>query len=81
MTIQEEVKAIRKGFKSLCKTLSVTRGKGTSYGWVEIHGSGEFGNFSDEEKAALETAGKNRGGNFAVIAPEERSFWVERFSA
>lgn len=73
-----QIKTIRRALKKLCSTLSVRRGRGTAYAWVEIGGSGEFSEFTQEEKQALEKFGLNYGGNCAVISPEERKFWVKR---
>jgi hypothetical protein len=64
--------------KKICPTLSVRRGSGTAYGWIDVSGSGEFGNFTDEEKKALDKFGLNYGANFAVISPENRKYYVEK---
>lgn len=74
----EQIGIIRKALKSLGPTLSVRRGKGTAYAWIEIWGSGEFGEFTKEEKQALEKFGLNYGGNCAVISPEDRKYYVEK---
>lgn len=74
----KQIGTIRKALKSLCPTLSVRRGRGTAYSWIEIWGSGEFGEFTKEEKQALEKFGLNYGGNCAVISPEDRKYYVEK---
>ena len=74
----KQIKTIRKALKGLCPTLSVRRGRGTAYSWIDIWGSGEFGEFTDQEKAALEKFGLNYGGNCAVIGPDNRKFYVEK---
>jgi len=74
-----QIDAIRKALKKLCPTLSVKRGSGTAYGWVEVWGSrDEFRNFTNDERKALEEFGINAGGNCAVISPEDRKFYVEK---
>ena len=74
----EAIKRIRKVLKARCKTLSVRMGKGTAYGWVEIWGSGEYGNFTTEEKAALDHFGLKYGGNCCLIGPDETNYWVRK---
>ena len=74
----EEIKLIRKALKKLAKSLSVRRGRGTAYGWIEIWGSLEFGEFTEEEREALERFGIPAGGNCAVISPDDRRWAVER---
>lgn len=71
-------KVIRKALKTRCKTLSVRMDRGTAYGWISIWGSGEFSEFTDDEKKALDEVGMNYGGNCAVISPESRDYWVEK---
>jgi len=73
----QQIGVIRKALKELCPTLSVRRGSGTAYGWIDILGSGEFHNFTEQEKKALDKFGLNYGGNAAVISPESRAYWVE----
>lgn len=74
----EEIKTIRKELKKLCPTLSVRNGKGTAWGWVEISGSLEYGNFTEAESSALRSVGLTPGGNFAVISPDERRRWATK---
>lgn len=74
----EQIGVIRKALKELCPTLSVKRGRGTAYGWIEISGSKEFGNFTEKEKQALDKFGLNYGSNFSVISPENREHYVEK---
>jgi hypothetical protein len=73
-----QIATIRKALKKLCPTLSVRRGRGTAYGWIEISGSKEFGNFTEQEKRALDKFGLNYGSNFSVISPEDRKYYVEK---
>ena len=74
----KQIKTIRRALKSLCPTLSVRRGRGTAYSWIDIWGSGEFGEFTDQERKALEKFGLNYGGNCALISPESRNYYVEK---
>jgi len=74
----QQIAAIRKALKELCPTLSVRRGSGTAYSWIEISGSKEYGEFTGEEKRALEKFGLSYGGNLAVISPEDRSYYAEK---
>ena len=74
---KEQVRLIRQRIKRECPTLSVRMQRGTGYGWVGISGSAtEWGNFTDEEKEALERLGLRYGGNFAVISPEDRKYYL-----
>ena len=70
---------IRKALKKLCPTLSVRRGKGTAYSWIDVSGSGdEFGTFTEKEKQALDKFSLDYGMNAAVISPENRKWYVEK---
>lgn len=73
-----QIGTIRKALKKMCPTLSVRRGRGTGYGWIEISGSKEFGNFTEQEKRALDKFDLNYGSNFSVISPEDRKYYVEK---
>jgi len=79
-TYDLEIKLIRKALKRLCPTLRVKRGRGTAYSWIEILGSKEFGEFTEEEKKALEKFGLRYGANCALISPDNRRFYVEKAS-
>ena len=74
----QQIGVIRKALKKLCPTLSVRRGSGTAYGWIDILGSGEFNNFTDQEKQALDKFGLGYGMNAAVISPEAMKYYVEK---
>ena len=74
----QEIGVIRKALKGLAPTLSVRRDRGTAYSWIKIRGSLEFGEFTDEEKRALEKFGLNYGGNCALISPNARRYYVEK---
>lgn len=71
-------KVIRKALKSRCRTFSVRMARGTAYGWIDIWGSGEFLEFTEEEKQVLDEFGMNYGGNCTVIGPDSTDFWVKR---
>ena len=75
----QQIDLIRRAVKKLCPTLSVRRGSGSAYSWIEISGSkDQFHNFTDEENKALKDFGMTPGGNFADISPEDRKFYVEK---
>jgi len=64
--------------KKLAPTLSVRRGRGTAYAWIDIRGSGEFGEFTEEERKALEKFGLSYCRNHTNISPDERRYYVEK---
>jgi len=71
-------KVIRKALKSKCKTIRVRMASGTAFGWIDICGSGKFGEFTEEERKVLDEVGIRYGINFAVISPNSVDFWVEK---
>jgi hypothetical protein len=73
-----EIGVIREALKRLCPTLSVRRGTGTAYTWIDIRGSEEFGKFTEGERRALEGFGLAAGGNLALISPEDREYYVDK---
>lgn len=73
-----EIGVVRKALKTLCPTLSVRKGTGTAYSWIEIGGSGEFGNFTEQERQALEKFGLGYGANSTGISGEDRRHYVEK---
>ena len=80
MDSNEEVREIRRLIKAKAPTVSVRRGRGTAYGWIEIGGSGEGGAFTDAERTALEAMGLSLGGNFCVIDPADRNWWLHKLA-
>jgi len=74
----EQISVIRRALKKLCPTLSVAKGRGTGYSWIDIRGSGKGGEFTEQEKQALDKFGLGYGANFSVISPENRKYYVER---
>lgn len=79
LSAKEEITLIRSRLKRLCPSLSVRNGKGTAWGWVDIRGSAdEFGHFTPAEKLALNSVGLSFGGNFAVISPDDREYWLNK---
>ena len=76
----EAIKTIRKAIKSLAPTVSVRRGKGTAYGWIDIDGTAdEFGHFTNQEKEGLTEFGfYNVSGNIVLISPEARQWAYDR---
>ncbi len=77
MDAKEQIKVIRRELKKRCPTLRVRNGRGA---WVEIRGSGAYGEFSDNARATLRLLGLSSGGNFCVISPDCRSYWVEKLT-
>lgn len=77
-TTTDEVAIIRRLIKAKVPTVSVRRGQGTASGWVDIRGSGDWGNFTDGERAGLKALGFQPGGNFENIAPDARAFWIKK---
>jgi len=75
-----EIKTIRRALKSLAPTLSVRKGRGTAYGWIDIRGSGSMGEFTEEERKVLDMVGLGYGVNYSNISPEKRRFWVEKLA-
>ena len=74
-----EVATIRKALKTLCPSLSVRRGRGTAYMWIDIRGSGgKYGEFTEAEKQALEKFGLGYGINVTCISPEDTRYYVEK---
>ena len=78
MDTKQQIFTIRKIVKGKAKTVSVRGGRGTAWGWVEISGSGDFGNFTNQERIALRSLSIRPGGNFAVISPENRASFIEK---
>ncbi len=61
-------------------TGSVRLGRGSACSWVDISGSLPGGEFTQAERDLLRGLGMSPGGNFCVIAPEERRIWIDRLS-
>ncbi len=80
ITVKLAAKVIRKALKSKCKTFSVRMDRGTAYGWICIWGSGEFHDFTEEEKRVLDEFGFRYGGNCCVISPDDVEYWVEKLT-
>lgn len=83
MTTLEEIKMIRKAIKSKpeLKNVMVRNGQGTAYGYVEITGGKEFGNdFTTDERDALKKYFTiSAGGNFAIVAPDDRKSFIREY--
>ena len=73
-----EIGVIRKTLKSLCPTLSVRKGRGTAYSWIDITGSGKFGDLTETEKEALKRFGLHGTGNVEHISQDDRRHYVEK---
>lgn len=76
----EAIKIIRKAIKFLTPTVSVRRGKGTAYGWIDIDGTAdEFRHFTLHEKRGLTEFGfPNVSGNLVLISPGGRPWAYKR---
>ena len=72
-----DIKLIRKIIKKKCPTISVTMGKGTSYGWVDISSKDRGERFTANEMKCLKALGRNPGSNWDLIAPEDRDKFIE----
>lgn len=70
-------KIIRFALKKKCKTLHVKMARGTAYGWIDIW-AGDYWEFTEEEKNALEFFGLPHSGNCTVISPESREYWIKK---
>ena len=77
---KENIKTLRKWIKKFAPTVSVRMGRGTSWGWVEISGSGQGGSFTDKEKKDLDSMGLSYGGNFSVISPDEVEYYIAKIT-
>lgn len=76
----DQIALARKLVKAKCKTLSVRNDRGTAYGWIDIRGSkSEWGEFTEEEKKALEELGLRYGLNCANISPENRKYYLRKW--
>lgn len=75
---KDEIRRIRKALKTLVSGLHVRCARGTAWGWVDISGSGEFGEFTTEQHASLKSLGLQPGLNLALIAPDSRGYWLKK---
>jgi hypothetical protein len=73
-----DIATIRKALKRLAPPISVVRGRGTAADWIEIWGSGELREFTEEERRALERLGLPYGANSAGVSPEDRKYYVRK---
>jgi hypothetical protein len=76
----DQIALVRKLIRAKCKTLSVRNDRGTAFGWIAIRGSKtDCGEFTDEEKKALEELGLRYGMNFATISPKNRKYYLRKW--
>lgn len=85
MNTVERAAVIRKSLRAIpgLKKVSVRRGSGTAASWIDVSGSGEWGTFTDEEKAAIALhfpRGYTNSNGFN-ISPDETEYWAERLSS
>lgn len=84
MDAKAEIAAIRKIIKSKpeLKRVRVQNGKGTAWGYVDISGNSpdDGYQFTQAEREALHRYfGFQAGGNWEVIAPENRQRFIQKF--
>jgi len=85
MDVKIEIATIRKIIKSKpeLKNVRVQNGRGTAWGWVEIYGNESDGGymFTPSERMAFKQYFHiGTGSNFAVISPDDRSQFIEKYS-
>ena len=76
-TSDTRIKLIRRIVKKKCPTVSVRRGKGTSYGYVDITSRDIGASFTSKESNCLKGLGLIPGGNFAGMDRERQKKFVE----
>lgn len=82
ISVDEALKTIRPAIKRICPRVSVRRGAGTAYGWIEVSPGQGRSMFTEAERAALVAlTGTQPGGNFLVISPDEREWMTHRLGA
>ena len=73
---RQDIAELRGLLKDFLPRLSVRKGRGTAWGWIDIGGSAANGYFTDEEALGLRTLGLSPGANACVISPEDREYWL-----
>jgi hypothetical protein len=68
----DKVKQLRSLIRrNVCSSLRVVMSRGSAWGNVKIKGSGEFGEFNENEKSALSKHNFNYGANCGIIMYED----------
>ncbi len=76
--MKERTAAIRKALRTHGFTGSVRQGWGRACSWIRIRGSGEYGQFTKQEREILKRFGETPGGNFCPLAPEDQALFLAR---
>lgn len=69
----KDIAEIRSILKSFMPKVSVRKGRGTGWGWVEVRGGGPNGHFTAAEKATMTLLELPYGANYSVISPKDRA--------
>ena len=81
MDIDDAIKAIRPAIKKVCPKVSVRRGRGTAYCWIEVSPAKGQAVFSEIERHYLaKLTGIQPGANFLVISPESQPWVAQKVS-
>lgn len=85
VSLDDSTKAIRQALRVLSKkhgvkAVSVRRDRGTAAGWVNISGSGEWGEITEKQKEVLKEFGLvyAHGGVKDLISPEEHDHYYNK---
>lgn len=73
-----DIAELRGLLKDFMPKLSVRKGRGTGWGWLEIRGSAGNGHFTQSEMDGMAFIGLPHGANYCVISPEDRAFWLDK---
>jgi len=80
MKSNEQVTLIRNHIKKFAPRLSVKRGRGTSYCWIDVTGP-DYGRLTEQEALVLYELGinstPNDTSNCAAIAPEKWDYFLK----
>ena len=78
-----EASIIRAIVKKKCPTVSVKRGTGTAFQYIEIQGKARGGMFTPKEVQCLKTSFEDvlghPGSNFEVIGPDEKKPFIQKY--
>ena len=81
MAPRDFAKIVRKHLRAVGFTGSVRVARGTSYGWIDIAGSGDEGEFTQSERATLESLGIHPAANCNPVSPDARSDLLTKLGA
>jgi len=78
-----EASIIRAIIKRKCPTVSVKRGTGTAFSYIEVQGKARGGMFTPAEiqclKRNFEDVLGHPGSNFEVVGPEEKKPFIAKY--